>query len=655
MRQMMNLRDKNNSRSGKIDKRIIFAIIGLGLFFIFGFVFVFYFAKDKVKTLMADNLSNFQLGIRDLENFNFASATLEFSNSSDSLSSGLNKSLGSLSFLFNNGGPFGSLLDISSQVSNLSQKLNDIEGSAFTFLATGNGQNLIASLNSVQDNISKLNNDINSISNMLSVSGSDVFSEADLLSLRTQSINLQNFLKDFIPWFSSNDTHHILVLLQNPSEIRPTGGFLGSYADVAIKGGNIQSVILKDISDVDLGFKKKIIPPQPLQLEVSRWRPADANWFFDFRSSASQTASFFEQSDFYSASGTKFDFVIGISQKVISDILALTGPVSISPSSTISKSASASSSQITFESDTFLIQLQKIVQDQLAKKSNYPKDIIKDLSIGISEKIVNFSDQQKQSLMSMFVSWINNKDILLYSDDNNIENFFENIGASGSVANLAQNFEGDYLAIVDTNINGQKSDLYITQNVDFQSQINSDGTVNDNLLITRTHTGDQSPYWWYNAKNQDYLRIFVPLGTTLLNESGGVSQKINPPISYKNNGYIADPLLSSIESTRKDIFGYPVSTYQESGKEVFATWAKVSPGSSTTISFNYSHRLFVVPADGAVYQFIFDKQSSVPRHYKFQIAAPIGFQFKENGLPLYEYETDNLPGRFIVNLTLKKI
>lgn len=591
-----------------------------------------------------------------MQNFNFASATLEFSSSNDNLSVGLQKSFGMLNILFNNGGPFGSFADVLSQISNLSKKLDDIKGNVFIFLSTGNGQNLIASLNSIQDNILKLNNDMNNVSNLFSISGTDIFSETDILSLKTQSIDLQNFLKDFIPWFSSNDAHHVLILFQNPSEIRPTGGFLGSYADVLIKDGNIQSVSLKDISEVDLAFKNKIIPPKPLQLEVSNWRPADANWFFDFRSSASQTASFFEQSNLYSASGTKFDFVIGISQKVISDILALTGPISISSNSTIYKSANiSSSSQIIFDSDTYLIQLQKIVQDQLAKKSNYPKGIIKDLSIGILRKISTFSDEQKQKLMSMFINWISKKDVLLYSKDNNIENFFKDIGASGAVTNLAQNFEGDYLAIVDTNINGQKSDLYINQNVYFESQINSDGTVNDNLLITRIHNGNQSPYWWYDTTNQDYLRIFVPSQTTLLNESGGIYKTINPPVSYKKNGYVVNPFLANIESTEKNIFGYPVSSYEESGKEVFATWVSVLPGSSTTISFDYSHRLFVVPADGVSYQFIFDKQPSVSRHYKFQISAPIGFQFKENRLPVYEYETDDLPGTFIINLTLKKI
>ena len=48
---------------------------------------------------------------------------------------------------------------------------------------------------------------------------------------------MQKFLDAFIPWLSSPVPHHVLVMLQNPSEIRPAGGFLGSYADITIASG----------------------------------------------------------------------------------------------------------------------------------------------------------------------------------------------------------------------------------------------------------------------------------------------------------------------------------------------------------------------------------------------------------------------------------
>ena len=98
-----------------------------------------------------------------------------------------------------------------------------------------------------------------------------------------------------------------------------------------------------------------------------------------------------------------------------------------------------------------------------------------------------------------------------------------------------------------------------------------------------------------------------------------------------------------------------VSYHAESGKEVFSTWASVAAGKSTQVSFDYTHRLIAPPAEGERYQFIFEKQPGAEGHYQFEINAPLGFKFAENNLSSYDYESDDVPGRLIINLTLTKI
>ena len=96
---------------------------------------------------------------------------------------------------------------------------------------------------------------------------------------------------------------------------------------------------------------------------------------------------------------------------------------------------------------------------------------------------------------------------------------------AGDVYESPQNFNGDYLAVVDANVNGEKSDLYVSEKVGWTSQIGADGTFTDNLSINRKHTGNKSPYWWYQAQNQVYLQAFVPENSSLTNESGGLQQR----------------------------------------------------------------------------------------------------------------------------------
>ena len=180
--------------------------------------------------------------------------------------------------------------------------------------------------------------------------------------------------------------------------------------------------------------------------------------------------------------------------------------------------------------------------------------------------------------------------------------------------------------------------------------------ITDSVIIDRKHNGNQSPYWWYTTTNQDYMQMFVPDGSSLVNESGGFVKNVPAPINYLRNGYSTDPLMAAIASTTQSLFIYPaVSTHEEDGKEVFATWSRVAAGQSTELTFDYTHRAYVPPAPGVAYQFVFEKQAGTSRSYDFEIDAPLGYEFAENGLATYEYTSNDPPGRLIIILTLERL
>jgi hypothetical protein len=463
------------------------------------------------------------------------------------------------------------------------------------------------------------------------------------LPLRTKLEGANNFLGAFIPWLASSTPHHVLVLLQNPSEMRPGGGFLGSYADVTIASGTITNIAVHDVADADIAFKPNIVPPLPLQLEGARFRPADANWFFDFPTSASETIRLFEESG-----TTTFDGAIAITPQVVSDLISITGPI------------------MNFSSSTLIVQIQNIVQQGQAQndstagasQATYPKAILGELSTAIFTQLASSTDDQKQQLLSSALNWVTDRDVMAYFSDPDFENFIASYNGAGDVYQFPQNFNGDYLAIADADINSDKSELYVAQKVSLDAQISADGTINDTLKITRTHNGNQSPYWWYQTTNQDYLQVFVPNGSSLTNETGGVTKKISAPVNYTSlrNGYSTDPTIAAIASTTQPFLLYPaVTSHEEDGKEVFATWAITHAGKTTSLEFDYTHRAFVPPADGVQYQFVFEKQAGTARSYNFEIDAPLGYVFAENVLATYDYVSSDPPGRLMIDLTLQKI
>ncbi len=551
-----------------------------------------------------------------------------------------------------------SFADLTQKLGVLSNLTPTLERGVFNVIAGVKDDQFANNIESLRSVLHDLDADAKSLSSAFSLAGGTMPGSIDLFALQTKLRSVEDFLDVFSPWFRDTAPHHVLVLLQNPAELRPTGGFLGSYADVTIASGVITDITVHDITDVDDGWKPLIVPPKPLQLEVPKWRPADANWFFDVPTSASQTISFFERSELYAASGTKFDGVVFLSSKVIADLFSVTGPITVS-------STASGQTKTTFTADNFLIQIQKIVQDNLAAQNSgtrrsknllYPKQIIGDLADVVFARLASSTEDQRRDLFNMAMSWAGDKDLTAYFKDAAFERFAMSWGAGGEVYDLPYDFEGDYLALASINVNGQKSDLYVSENVNWQSQINDDGTVSDHLSVTRVHAGDKSPYWWYQAPNQVYFQLFTTPGSTLTNASGGVVRTVPAPLDYAKAGYTTDPLVLRIESSTEPIVGIPaVALHKESGKDVFATWSRVAGGKTTTLSFDYTHRLFLPIADGTVYQFIFEKQPGTKRHYLFEIDAPLGYVFKETNLASWSLEADDISGRLVQNLTLEKI
>ena len=337
-----------------------------------------------------------------------------------------------------------------------------------------------------------------------------------------------------------------------------------------------------------------------------------------------------------------FDAAIAVTPDVVSDLLKATGPIAVS------------STKTTFTADNFLVQIQKIVQAGQASSATYPKQVLRDLVSGLYAQLASSSDAERQDLVDAAAAWIADKDIMVYADDADIENFLESSGAGGDVYALPQNFNGDYFAAVDANINGGKSDLEVAEKISWTSQIGADGTIIDSLAMDRKHNGDTSPYWWYKTQNQVYLQLFVPEGSTLTDESGGMQTKIYPKVNYTADGYSTDPLVLGVESSTQTLFSYPaVTEHEEDGKQVFATWSRVSAGASTELTFEYTHRAFAPPAAGVAYEYVFEKQAGTDRNYSLEIDAPLGYQFAETSLPTWTYQSNDLPGRMIVNLTLE--
>ena len=373
-------------------------------------------------------------------------------------------------------------------------------------------------------------------------------------------------LSEILPVFlgAEIDTRYLLIF-QNNAEMRASGGFIGSFALVDFRQGEIKTIEVPGGGSYDLqgGLHKRFSSPEPLHLINSLWEFQDANWWPDWPLSAKKIAWFFAN-----GWGSTVDGVIALDPTFFEELLAAIGPVDLQ-----------AEYGVTVDHDNFY----DIVQAQAERKdTKKPKVIIRDLVDKIvTELPARLNADNLLSIGKVIEQALAEKHILLQFNDEELQKFALAQGWAGNIKDTAS----DYLAVINTNIAGGKSDRKIKQRVEHQASVTPDGAIIDTLTIIREHTGQKGEPF-SGVRNVDYLRVYVPLGSQLLDASGfSVPDEIyfDPPAE----GADIDPDIESAESTAKVDPQTGVKIYREFKKTVFAHWTQVDPGKSITIKFKY--------------------------------------------------------------------
>ncbi|HXK41069.1 MAG TPA: DUF4012 domain-containing protein [Candidatus Paceibacterota bacterium] len=370
-----------------------------------------------------------------------------------------------------------------------------------------------------------------------------------------------------------------LILFQNDSELRPTGGFPGTYAVVTFKDGRLDGFLVDDVYNLDGQLKENIIPPKPLQHITPNWGMRDANWFVDFSASAQKTMEFFKKE-----AGYEIDGVITMSPRMISDILKVVGPIEMPEYG------------FAVSDENFLSTIQAEVE--YGDNREQPKKVVVDMAPKLLERI-NSSDPGKWlDIFNVFVSGLDKKDILMYFKDLSLEQFVANKEFGG----LIKNTDEDYLMVTLTNVKGSKTDR-VTDNSIKVSVRFEEGRMIHKLELTRQHNGGSTRYGFYNKQNPAYVRVLVPEGSELLSISGNSDPGYKPLINYSNSNFEQDDNLFKLESGFNFESENGVSIYNESSKTGFAFWLITDPGKQKTVELEYivpvpSHNIYIQKQPG---------------------------------------------------------
>lgn len=295
-----------------------------------------------------------------------------------------------------------------------------------------------------------------------------------------------------------------LVLFQNNMELRPTGGFIGSYGVVTVKNGEIVKIQTDDIYNLDklsIG-KLKVPPPAPLatygKQEYLFLR--DANWSPDFPTAAQNIKWFWnEERKNAGLPPLQPDGIIAITPDFIANFLELTGPIE--------------ADGMTFDSKNFASELEQAVEFKYAEKgipANERKGIIGDLTSELMGRLLALSPQEMLGAWMAMKNNIKEKQVVVWLNDANLQAKIEQEDWSGKI----KKSDSDYLYVVDANVVALKTDQVMKRNIKYSVSIDEKGDLIGRAEITYQHAG--KPVEALISRYRTYTRLYAPEGAWFL-------------------------------------------------------------------------------------------------------------------------------------------
>lgn len=377
-----------------------------------------------------------------------------------------------------------------------------------------------------------------------------------------------------LPLTAVNSKKSYLLILQDQSELRPTGGLIVGLVKLDFVDGQLKTFTVLNPQDLDKQLNSQVEPPKELKFDLGlkSWNLMNANWEEDFPTSSRQIAWFYSQE-----TGQKVDGVVGLNLVILKEILQVIGPIKL----------------VGLETE--------ITSDNLLNQglSANQHDFYPALLTGVFNKLLTPQDLNWPGVWAVVGSSLTNKNMEIYLDDTKLLSVLVERGWAGVLPRAVAATKGvlnDFLAITEANLGGNKANFFVTENRQLETTINSGGEVIQKLTIHYKNGSQNETYPAGSFKNN--LRFYLPFGSKV-----------------SNIGWGSENLTKSATN---------FSDYGRSGVSLTVTLA---PQDSKTLAVEY-----VLPSklefvdNKTKYNLSLVKQSGADYQLKWKLNYPVNFQ-----------------------------
>lgn len=298
---------------------------------------------------------------------------------------------------------------------------------------------------------------------------------------------------------AKNDQKKYLLLFANNMELRPGGGFLGSFGILTVKDMTLDSIQIYDVYDADGQLTLHIDPPPPIRkyLHQPHWFLRDSAFSSDFYENYNEAKFFLSQE----LGLTDFSGGILLTTTSIQNLLEAYGNIYLPDfNENVNKDNFYIKAQLYSEKDFFPGSIQK---------KNFLGNLAKQI-------LINLDTVSAPVLIQQLEKSLDEKQMVMIVDDQNVQNIIDSLYWAGKTITPRcpeeePNCVIDYIFPVDANLGVNKANFFIRRDITQKIKIDSEGTITDSFVIKIQNDSANNVFPGGTYKN--YFQLFLPLGS----------------------------------------------------------------------------------------------------------------------------------------------
>ncbi len=358
-------------------------------------------------------------------------------------------------------------------------------------------EDLLFRLKTLKEDISQVEQDLNLVSGKIPSNFS--FSEkakkqvVSLLSTISQFEKILPYLDEI---FAKDTEKKYLLLFANNMELRPGGGFIGSYGILSIKDYTIEEIKIYDVYDADGQLVAHVEPPKAIRnyLNQPHWFLRDSAFSPDFFENYTQAKFFLDKE----LGPQNFDGGILITTSAIENILESFGNIYLPDfKENVNKK-------------NFYLKTQYYSENNFFPGSIQKKSFLSSLTRQI---LLNLESTSKTQLISGLKKSLDEKQIVFSFEGQGLQKEIDSLYWSGKLIepSCVQKFDNcivDFLYPIDANLGVNKANFFVSRYFNLKTKISDQGEIKHTL--TATFKNDSPAEAFPGGSYKNYFQIYLP-------------------------------------------------------------------------------------------------------------------------------------------------